>query len=599
MATASDVMVETLVDWGVDTIFGFPGDGINGFFEALRRHQDSIRFIQVRHEESAAFAACAYAKFTGKLGVCVATSGPGGVHLLNGLYDAQADGVPVLAITGQQYSDLLGMSYVQGQDLVALYQNVAAFNQMIQGADDVFNLTNLACRTALSRRTVSHLNFPINYQVDDAASDFYSHHGGPPKTPEQLVQPAAPFYRATSDYPQETPVPNPDALRRAADVLNAGTKVAILVGHGALAARPEVVQVAEMLAAPVVKTLLGKGVLPDDSPYTTGGVGLLGTQPSVNAMNECDTLLLIGTSFPYVNFLPKPGQARGVQIEIDETRLGLRFPVEVGLVGDARATLQALLPLLQRKDDRSFLDARRQDTERWKRYIHDKGTQTGLPMKPEVVAYALNKFAAANAVICADTGTCTTWIARDFFLKEDQLFSASGNLATMANGLPYAIAAQVAYPDRQVIAFVGDGGFTMLMGEMLTAVKYNLPIKVIIVKNNVLGQIKWEQIVFLGAPEFGVELQPADFAAWARAAGGEGYCVEDPAKIEDVMAQFLASPRPAILEAVVDPNEPPLPPSVMPEDALHFAEALARGQPDRARIALTALRDKVEEWWKT
>lgn len=254
MATASDVMVETLVAWGVDTIFGFPGDGINGFFEALRRNQDKIRFIQVRHEEAAAFSACAYAKFTGKLGVCVATSGPGGVHLLNGLYDAKADGVPVLAITGQQYSDLLGMSYVQGQDLVKLYDDVAAFNQMIQGSDDVVNLTNLACRTALTKRTVTHLNFPIDHQVAEARSDFYSHHGGPPKTPGQLLQPAAPFYPSSGTHPRQAPVPSAEALQDAASLLNSGSKIAIIVGHGALAAREEVEQVADLLAAPVVKS---------------------------------------------------------------------------------------------------------------------------------------------------------------------------------------------------------------------------------------------------------------------------------------------------------------------------------------------------------
>jgi pyruvate dehydrogenase (quinone) len=304
---------------------------------------------------------------------------------------------------------------------------------------------------------------------------------------------------------------------------------------------------------------------------------------------------MVGTSFPYVAYLPKPGQARAVQIDVDETRLGLRFPIEVGLVGDAAATVRALRPLLQRKSDRSFLEKAQQGMKEWNALLDEEGTRTDMPMKPEVVAHTLEKLVAPDAIICGDSGTNTTWIGRNFRLKRGQKFSLSGNLATMAPGLPYSIGAQVAYPDRQVIAFVGDGGFTMLMGEILTAVKYKLPIKVIIVKNNVLGQIKWEQIVFLGNPEYGVELQSADFAGWARAAGAQGFCVERPDEIEQVMRQFLAVPGPAVLEAVVDPNEPPMPPKVTKEQALHFAEALVKGQPQGARIALTAFRDKIDQ----
>ena len=335
--------------------------------------------------------------------------------------------------------------------------------------------------------------------------------------------------------------------------------------------------------------------MPDDSPFTTGGIGLLGTKPSQEALEECDTLLMIGTSFPYVAYLPAPSQARGVQIDVDETRLGLRFPIEVGLVGDAPATMKALLPLLQRKPDRSFLQKAQDGMKDWNALLDEEGTNTAVPMKPEVVAHTLERLAAPNAIICGDSGTNTTWIGRNFRLKRGQMFSLSGNLATMAPGLPYSIGAQVAHPDRQVIAFVGDGGFTMLMGEVLTAVKYRLPIKVIIIKNNVLGQIKWEQIVFLGNPEYGVELQSADFAGWARAAGAQGFCVERPDQIEEVMSRFLAVPGPAVLEAVVDPNEPPMPPKVKPKQAIHFAEALLKGQPQGARIALTAFRDKIDQ----
>ncbi|MBF6590425.1 MAG: pyruvate oxidase [Ktedonobacterales bacterium] len=600
--TASDTLAERLIAWGVDTIFGFPGDGINGFFEALRKHQRQLTFIQNRHEEASAFAACAYAKFTGRLGVCVATSGPGAIHLLNGLYDAKMDGAPVLAITGQQYSDLLGMSYQQEVNLLALFADVAVYNQQLQGATDVYNLTNIAIRTALSRRGVAHLTFPIDYQVLDAKEDFYNHSGGPPRTPERTEGFQPGFYavdgrttQAAAQFEQSSPIPSSHQLQRAADRLNAGKKVAILAGHGALHARAEVEQVAELLGAPIVKPLLGKGVVPDTSPLTTGGIGLLGTRPSEDVMEQCDTLLIIGSSYPYPNFLPKPSQAKGIEINIDATRVGLRFPVEVGLVGDSQATLRALLPLIHRKTDRSFLEMAQKGMREWIHLLEEEGTSTVTPMKPQVVAWALNELAAPDAIITGDSGTNTTWIARNFLLKEDQMFSCSGNLATMAPGLPYAIGAQVAHPHRQVIAFVGDGGFTMLMGEMLTAVKYNLPIKVIIIKNDVLGQIKWEQIVFLGNPQFGVQLQTADFAGWARAAGAEGYTCDDPTRIRETMRQFLASPHPAVLEAVVDPNVPPLPAKIKPEQALKFAKALAKGQRDGPRIALTAFREKFSE----
>ncbi len=599
--TASDILVERLLDWNVDTIFGFPGDGINGFFESLRTHAERIRFIQVRHEEAAAFAACAYAKFTGRLGVCVATSGPGAIHLLNGLYDAKMDGAPVLAITGQQYSDLLGSHYQQEVDLIALFRDVAAFDMQVQGSTDVHNLVNTAIRTALAERTVCHITFPIDYQVADAKEDFYGHHGGPPITPGQVESFVPGFYvknghvERGSQTELRAPTPSALLLKEAADILNAGQKVAILAGHGAIHARAELEQFAELLGAPIVKPLLGKGAVPDDSPYTTGGLGLLGTRPSEDAMESCDVLLMVGSSYPYPAYLPKPDQAKGIQIDIDQTRIGLRFPVEVGLVGDAKATLRALLPLLSQKADRSFLEQAQRGMTAWRKQMDAEETRMDKPMKPQVVARVLSDLAAPDAIITGDSGTNTTWIARNFTLRQDQMFSCSGNLATMAPGLPYAIGAQVAYPDRQVIAFVGDGGFTMLMGEMLTAVKHNLPIKVVIIKNDVLGQIKWEQIVFLGNPQFGVQLQSADFAGWARAAGAEGYVCDDPANLRETMSRFLASPRPAVLEAVVDPNEPPMPAKIKPEQAKGFAEALVKGQPSGGRIALTLFRDKLDE----
>ncbi|HEX6776868.1 MAG TPA: thiamine pyrophosphate-dependent enzyme [Ktedonobacterales bacterium] len=601
--TASDVMVERLIDWGVDTIFGLPGDGINGIMEALRTHQEQITFIQVRHEEAAAFAACGYAKFTGKLGVCLATSGPGAIHLLNGLYDAKMDGAPVLALTGQQYSDLLGSSYQQEVDLLSLFKDVAAFNQQVESPTQVFNLVDTACRVALAKHTVAHISFPIDRQVAEAKLAYDVRPGGPAKTPGQVASVPPEFYshnggpgRAPALYKGLYPTPGEDAIKQAAEILNAGKKVAIMAGHGALHASAELTQIADLLGAPIVKSLLGKGAVEDDSPYTTGGLGLLGTGPSEEVMEQCDTLLMVGTSFPYPQYLPKPDQARGVQIDIDHTRIGLRYPVEVGLVGDAQPTLQALIPFLKRNENRSFLEKAQKSMKRWNEYMQKEGERTEVPMKPQVVAHALNELAAPDAIITGDSGTNTTWIARNFSIKKDQMFSCSGNLATMAPGLPYAIGAQVAYPGRQVIAFVGDGAFTMLMGEMITAVKHNLPIKVIIIKNDVLGQIKWEQIVFLGNPEYGVELQPADFAAWARAAGAEGYRVADPSNVKDVMREFLASPRPAVLEALVDPNEPPMPGKVKPEQAVKFGKALVKGQPQGPRIALTAFRDKISEY---
>jgi pyruvate dehydrogenase (quinone)/pyruvate oxidase len=486
--TASDTLVERLIAWGVDTVFGLPGDGINGMIEAFRERQDKIRFIQVRHEEAAAFAACAYAKFTGKLGVCVATSGPGAIHLLNGLYDAKMDGAPVLALTGQQYSDLLGSHYQQEVNLLSLYEDVAAYNMQVQGPKDVYNLVNTACRVALSQRAVAHITFPIDYQVTAASNDWNEEPGGPSMTPSQVTEFQPGFYAAGVDGQNgaalerpASPIPGAIQLQQAADILNRGGKVAILAGHGAIHASDLLEKLADTLAAPIVKPLLGKGAVPDDSPFTTGGLGLLGTAPSEDAMETCDTLLIVGSSYPYPAYLPKPGQAHGVQIDIDPTRIGLRYPVEVGLVGDALATLEALLPLLRRKADRAFLETAQKGMQAWNEKIELEGTREDKPMKPQVVAHTLEKLAAPNAIITGDSGTNTTWIARNFRLKRDQMFSCSGNLATMAPGLPYAVGAQVAFPDRQVIAFVGDGGFTMLMGEMITAVKYHLPIKVVII----------------------------------------------------------------------------------------------------------------------
>lgn len=580
MATAADILIDTLIAWDVDTIFGLPGDGINGIMEALRTRQDDVRFVQVRHEETAAFMATGYAKATGKLGVCLATSGPGGVHLLNGLYDAKLDGQPVLAITGHHFHDLIGTHAQQDVDLDKLFMDVSIYNTRIMGIAHVESVANLACRKALSQRGVAHINFPLDMQ---------SHKSGHPS--KRNVSKHA----ATEVTGQRAALPSQDDLMGAAEVLNAGSNIAILAGQGALKATDELEELAEVLGAPIIKALLGKAAVPDDSPYTTGGIGLLGTKPSQEAIENCDTLFMIGTSFPYMEFMPKPGQARGVQIDIDPTRLGLRYPVEVGLVGDSARTLRALLPLLKRNENRSFLEEAQKGAHEWWKLMEERGTNLEKPMKPQVVAWELGKRLRDDAMVITDSGTITIWWARQIKARRGQFFTLSGTLATMANGLPYALAAQVAYPNRQCVTFVGDGGFSMLMADFVTAVKYDLPIKVIVIKNNTLGQIKWEQMIFEGNPEFGVDLHPIDFAMIARAMGGTGFTIEDPATCGDILDQALNTPGPVLIEAIVDEFTPPLPAKITSEQAIKFAESLARGEPNRVKIAWTAMGDKVRE----
>jgi pyruvate dehydrogenase (quinone) len=577
--TAADILIDVLCDWGVEVVFGLPGDGINGIMEALRKRQDAIRFVQVRHEEAAALMACGYAKYTGKLGVCLATSGPGGLHLLNGLYDAKLDGQPVLAITGHHYHDLIDTHAQQDVALDRVFQDVAVYNTRVMGVAHVENVAHLACRTALGRRGVAHINVPVDVQDMQAGE----------RSKRNVAGHNADVFAHCAGLPAE------EDLRRAADVLNAGTRIAIMAGRGALGATDELEQLAESLGAPIIKPLLGKAAVPDTSPYTTGTIGLLGTKPSQEALEQCDTLLMIGTAFPYIEFLPKPGQARGVQIDLDPARIGLRYPVEVGLVGDSRRTIQALLPLLERNQERSFLKQAQDGMGEWWQLLETRGTRHDMPMKPQVVAWELGKRLSDTAIVACDSGTITTWWARHIPVKRGQMHSVSGMLATMACGLPYALAAQIAYPERQCVAFVGDGGFSMLMAEFANAVKYELPIKVVIIKNNTLGQIKWEQMVFLGNPEYGCELHPIDFAAFARACGGTGFTIEDPAACGEILDAALRTPGPVIVDALVDPFEPPMPAEITADQALKFAESLARGQPDRMKIAGTVLKDKLRE----
>lgn len=578
--TAADVLVEGIIAWGVDTVFGLPGDGINGIMEALRQRQDRVRFIQVRHEEAAALMACAYAKYTGRLGCCLATSGPGGIHLLNGLYDAKMDQAPVLAITGQTYSDLKGSKFQQEVNMTLLFEDVTVYNQEVINPNQVAMLADEACRHALNHRGVAHITFPVDYQEKEPTGKGTMH----------KVE-----GHTTSRWAPAVVIPPEEELKRAASILNEAKKPIILVGQGALSARSEVIELADKLGAPIVKALLGKAVVPDDHPLTTGGLGLLGTTPSQQAMEEADALLIIGSSFPYMEYLPKPDQARGVQIDDKPDRIGLRFPVEVGLVGDAKPTVAALSRFVERKEDRKFLEQAQKGMQEWRELMRTRALKDDVPIKPQRVAWELSELAADDAIISTDSGTITTWIARQFRIRGTQKFSCSGTLATMAGGLPYSIAAKIAFPERQSIAFVGDGGFAMLMMEFLTAVKYKLPIVVVIIKNNTLGQIKWEQIVFLGNPEYGCELHNPDFAKYAEACGGLGFTVERPEEIRPTLEHALNSNKPSLVEVVVDPYEPPMPPKVTVKQALHFAEALAKGEPHGGRIALTLFRDKLNE----
>lgn len=609
MRTA-DIIAEALLDWNVDIIFGLPGDGINGFMEALRTRQDKIRFILVRHEESAAFMACAYAKYTGKLGACVATSGPGAIHLLNGLYDAKLDNTPVIAITGSTYSDLMGSSYQQDVNLLQLFSDVSVYNNIITAPEQAEMAVDIACRTAFAQRGVSHLTIPIDVQERKLLGK-YSQHKVPGHTSDTFVAAG-------------NALPDRHLLEHAAEVINSGNKIVILVGQGALNAGQEVISVAEKIEAPVVKALLGKAVIPDNHPNSIGGIGMLGTEPATDAMSEADTLLMIGTSFPYIEYLPKPGQARGIQIDIKAERIGLRYPIEVGLIGDSKKILSALLTLLRdrrtdgsnnsshqqyRKEEeqqqQKFLRSKQQSMKEWIELLDRQSKQQAdkkKPIKPQAIASAVSKELHDNAIISVDSGTNTIWAARFLNIREGMKFSVSGTLASMACGLPYAIAAQLAYPERQCIAFVGDGGFAMLMGEFATAVQYNLPIKVIILKNNTLGMIRWEQMAFLGNPEFGVEFSPIDFAKIAEACGGIGYTIKEPDDIEPIMKKAMSdntTRKPTIIEAHVDPFEPPMPPKIEPEFVQNMAESFAKGQPYAKRIGLTLYRNRMNSTMKT
>jgi pyruvate dehydrogenase (quinone) len=543
--TTADIMVETLISWGATHCFGVVGDGINSIIEALRKRQDRVKYIGVRHEEAAAFMASGFAKHTGQLGVCVGTTGPGAVHLLNGLYDAHMDGAPVVAITGMTFHDLIGTHYQQGVETTKLMQDVALYNVEVTGPEHAALVTNRACRIALGDRDVAHLTVSKDTQMMRLAADKRS-----------MGNPGA---RTSSSWMPVINQPTADQLRAAADVLNSGRRVAILVGQGALAARPEVTQVANLLGAPVAKALLGKAVLADDSPLTTGGVGHLGTAPSSWAMKNCDALLIVGSTMPWFEYYPNPGQARGVQIDVKPDRIGLRYPVEIGLVGDAKATLAALIPLLQHQSDRGFLQETQSRMAAWNRLLSGIESTPRTPLRPQMVIKAVSDLITDDAVISLDCGANTHFAARHLMLRADQRLTGTGMMASMAPGLSFAIAGQLAYPGRQSVAIVGDGGFAMLMAEMTTAIQHDLPVKVIVLKNNSLAEVKFEQLE-LGNPSFGCDLSPIDFVAFARACGAEGYRCERPEEVRPAIQAALRSPKTALVEAVVDPEEKPADP---------------------------------------
>lgn len=580
-ATAADKLVQVLEAWGVDTVFGLPGDGINGIMESLRKVREKIRFIQLRHESSAAFAAVGYAKFSGKLGVCLSTTGPGATNLLTGLYDAKMDQIPVLAITGLPYHDLIGTYYQQDVPTDRLFSDVAVYSERIMGPMHVETVTNHAIRAALSCGGVAHIAFPNDFQDEELEEAEASRMNQPGHTSASWSAPCV--------------VPMQEDVERAAAVLNESAKVAIVVGAGARGARKEVEELADLLDAPVAKALLGKDVLPDDSPFTTCTIGVFGTSATGEVMKTVDTVFLVGTSFPYISYLPDARTVRGVQIDRNPERIGLRFPVEVGLVGDASATLRMLLPLLKRKTQRGLLAKAQSLMKEWWGVMEKRSIDAAFPMRPQAVSWELNNHLRDDAIVIADSGTNTLYAARQIKVRGQQRFSCSGMLASMGCGLPYAIGAQLAFPNRQVVAIVGDGGLSMVMAELSTCVKYRLPVRIIVFKNNTLGMIRWEQMMFMGNPEYGTELQNIDFAMVAEACGVAGLRVERYEELPKVFSEVDKCEGPVLVEATVDPDEPLMPGTLKQEQADNYARALRRGQPNAKRIGVTLFRDVVED----
>jgi len=590
--TVAEYLLERLSTWGIRRIYGYPGDGINGILGAFSRTSESERpeFIQVRHEEMAAFMACAHAKYTGELGVCMATSGPGAVHLLNGLYDAKLDHQPVVAIVGQQARSGLGGHYQQEIDLDALFKDVASeFVQVAMAPAQVRHLVDRACRIALAERTVTAIIIPNDVQEADAVpSPPHAHgtvHSGP-------------------GYVHPRVLPHDRDLDRAAEVLNAGSKVAMLIGQGAMHAAAEVTEVAELLGAGVAKALLGKAALPDDLPWVTGSIGLLGTKPSWTLMQDCDTLLMVGSSFPYSEFLPEEGQARGVQIDLDGRMIGIRYPMEVNLVGDSAETLRALIPRLTRKSDRSWREQLEGEVREWWRLMDDRANMSGDPINPQYVFHELSKRLPDRAIISSDSGSSANWFARDIKLRDGMMASLSGTLATMGPGVPYAIGAKFAHPDRPVFALVGDGAMQMNgINELITIAKYrhrwpDQRLVVLVLNNRDLNQVTWEQRAMAGDPKFegSQDLPDFPYARYAEMLGLKGIRVDSAEAVGPAWDEALAADRPVIYEALTDPNVPPLPPHITIEQAKALTMALIGGDSDAGGIVRQSFKQKMEEF---
>jgi len=582
--TVSDFLLARLHEWGITRIYGYPGDGINGIMGALNRAAGDFEFVQVRHEEMAAFMACGHAKFTGQVGVCVATSGPGAIHLLNGLYDAKLDHQPVVAIVGQQARAALGGSYQQEVDLVTLFKDVASeYLEMIVTPQQVRHVVDRALRIARAQRAPTCIIVPNDVQEMPAHAPARAHgtiHSG-------------------IGYAIARPIPDDRELQRAADALNAGTKVAMLVGAGALNATAEVLDVADVLGAGIAKALLGKAAVPDALPFVTGSIGLLGTRPSYRMMMDCDTLLMVGSSFPYSEFLPPEGAARGVQIDIDARMLSIRYPMEVNLVGDSATTLARLRPFLKHKQDRRWRERIEKDVAQWWKTLEERAMNDAHPINPQRVFWELSPRIPDRAILTCDSGSSANWYARDLRIREGMMASLSGGLATMGPGVPYAIAAKFAHPDRPVIALVGDGAFQMNgMSEMITVGKYwrrwaDPRLVVMVLNNRDLNQVTWEQRVMEGDPKYvaSQEIPDYPYARFAEGAGLAGIRVDRPEDVGPAWDAALAAGKPTVIDVYTDPDVPPLPPHVTFKQARAYAESLLRGDPDRAGI----LRQSVKE----
>ena len=588
--TASDFLIKRITEWGLKRIYGYPGDGINGIIGAIDRAGDAIDYVQVRHEEMAAFMACAHAKFTGEVGICLATSGPGAIHLLNGLYDAKMDHAPVVAIVGQQARAAIGGDYQQEVDLVSLFKDVAhEYVHMASTPAAIRHLIDRAIRIAKAERTVTCIIIPNDVQEMPAVETPPRKHG---------------TIHSGAGYSSPRIVPKDIDLRRAAEILNAGKKVAMLVGAGALQATDEVIEVADMLGAGVAKALLGKAVIPDDLPFCTGPIGLLGTKPSWDMMNECDTLLMVGSSFPYSEFLPKEGQARGVQIDIDPKLVSIRYPMEVNLVGDSAETLRALVPLLEQKEDQQWRKRIESNLAEWWQVLQARAMNEAKPINPQRMFWELSPRLPDNCIIVADSGSAANWFARDLKIRRGMMASLSGNLATMGPGVPYAIAAKFAFPDRVVIATVGDGAMLMNgINEVVTIAntwkQWRDPRLIIMVlANRDLNQVTWEQRVFAGDPKYQVSqtVPQFEFARYAEMLGLTGIRIDQPEQIAPAWEQALSGSRPVILEAITDPEVPTLPPHISFDQAVKFMESMVKGEPHLGHMIKQTFKEAIESY---